>query len=903
MKKRLISMLLAIMIIFISVPPIAYAAKEEMVYISISDDSEFILDKNGKPVANYAVRLKDLKQIDLDDYELGEYKYDADGDDDYEITALQLYIYTHTVILGLDWDDVRISGSSGSIYFEENIFGFSDQNLRYDYNGSYPIDEVLSEEWGYMVGATADHIVLKDNDFLNIAHYSDWSFYGDSATGFHYFADEYNKIKFNYNTAINEEITLKLIRGFSDWSNNGEAAFEAEMDYEVYYGLEYGVAKGSECTNDDGDISISFSSAGTWYIWAEGGYGAEADEAIVSSPAFATVTVKGEYDLIINIDLTEYKGSLSSALVLNTDMDDESNTFLSDDITTGQVNKYYFYSDDYDQYIVDFLFETDNEEIIGWNVNGVEYLIVDAIDNENWELENDVSIGYNFNVGDDGKQTEFYLVLGTEEFDYGIPGTWNIKPVLKVYEEDTSDANKIELVEEKIAAIGNVNIHSGNKIRKAREEYEKLTDEQKANVQNIEILEAAEHLLSELYAEVADTNHLDIYKKTQSYISKLGVPNVGSVGGEWMVINLTRSGNDCPEGYYENVVKYVSENINENEQLHRAKSTDNSRVILALTSAGYDVTNVAGHNLLMGLTDMSYVKKQGINGPIWALIALNSHNYDIPRNENAEEQVSREGLISYILGKQLEDGGWALSGKSADPDMTGMAIQALAPYYKTNENIKESVNKAIDCLSQKQLDNGGFGSIDGTCSESCAQVIVALTSIGINPETDPRFVKNGVSVLDAMCIFAVEGGGFAHLPNGVLNGMATEQSQYALISYYRFLDGKTTLYDMSDVVIRNKNEDNNAKDEEESSENNNESDNSNDDNVNEPESDKENYQDKETNEEENNDRYPETEMNDKAEVTETGDNSNALIYLALIFLSVSILFVAKSFDGVVRRNK
>lgn len=296
-------------------------------------------------------------------------------------------------------------------------------------------------------------------------------------------------------------------------------------------------------------------------------------------------------------------------------------------------------------------------------------------------------------------------------------------------------------------------------------------------------------------------DYFSLYQETGEYIASLGIPGVGSVGGEWMVIDLVRDGRTCPEGYYQNVLAYVEANINDKEQLHRAKGTDNSRVILALTAAGYDVTDVAGHNLLMGLTDMTYVKKQGNNGPIWALIALDSHNYPIPENPNASEQVTREKLIDFILSKQLDDGGWALSGRVADPDMTGMAMQSLAPYYTTDSQVKTAVDKGIECLSAVQHADGGYGSFDGACSESCAQVIVALTALGIDPHTDPRFIKNGKSVLDAMCSFAVEGGGFAHIPNSGRNGMATEQAQYALVAYFRFKEGKTSLYNMSDVVL------------------------------------------------------------------------------------------------------
>jgi hypothetical protein len=77
---------------------------------------------------------------------------------------------------------------------------------------------------------------------------------------------------------------------------------------------------------------------------------------------------------------------------------------------------------------------------------------------------------------------------------------------------------------------------------------------------------------------------------------------------------------------------------------------------------------------------------------------------------------------------------------------------------------------------------------------------VALTALGIDPAKDSRFVKNGVSALDALLAYFVEGGGFRHTMDGKLNGMATEQCYYALTAYFRMLDGKTSLYDMTDVM-------------------------------------------------------------------------------------------------------
>ena len=350
-------------------------------------------------------------------------------------------------------------------------------------------------------------------------------------------------------------------------------------------------------------------------------------------------------------------------------------------------------------------------------------------------------------------------------------------------------------VEKLIDAIGEVTLDSESAIQAARAAYDALTEEQKAEVKNYDKLTAAEAAYARLLAEQSERLE-KIYKTTGDFIAALGTPGVGSTGGEWMTIGLARSGRTVPTGYYDAVVEYVKANADANERLHRAKVTDNARVILALTAIGKDVTNVGGHNLLKGLDNMAYVQKQGINGPIWTLIALDSHNYPTMGD------VTREKLIQVILDAQLPNGGWNLSGENADTDMTAMAIQALAPYYKTNETVKAAVDKALEALSALQRNDGGFGSWGTVNSESCAQVIVALTALGIDPATDSRFVKNGNTVLGALAGFYVDGGGFKHTADGERNGMATEQSYYALAAYYRFVNGQTSLYDMSDVTIQ-----------------------------------------------------------------------------------------------------
>ena len=375
--------------------------------------------------------------------------------------------------------------------------------------------------------------------------------------------------------------------------------------------------------------------------------------------------------------------------------------------------------------------------------------------------------------------------------------------------------NLVLAVEKQIDAIGEVTLENEAAVKAAQAAYDALTDEQKqlVNGEKVAALNAAVAKLAELKREKLLAEMGDIYasvgESLQAQVNK-SAPIVGSIGGEWLALALARSGRSVPAGYYDNVVQYVKANVNANERLHNSKSTDNSRVILALTAIGKDPTNVGGHNLLKGLDSMSYINKQGINGPVFALIALDSHNYPTFGG------VTRDVLIDRILSEQVKaDGGWALGGadeEASDVDVTAMTIQALAPYYKTNAKVKTAVDKGLTWLSEHQQEDGGFASWGAVNSESCAQVIVALAALGIDPLTDSRFIKNGITALDALCGYYTQddtlGKGFAHVKQssggyvgGAYNQMATEQAYYALNAYYRFANSQNRLYDMTDVCI------------------------------------------------------------------------------------------------------
>lgn len=326
---------------------------------------------------------------------------------------------------------------------------------------------------------------------------------------------------------------------------------------------------------------------------------------------------------------------------------------------------------------------------------------------------------------------------------------------------------------------------------------------------------------TEVYSEAktADTLNPDIdtvIQKVRSYIlSKDSNPDSSST---WNVIGINRSSLGASakynQAYYENV---YAELESKNWVLTTSKYTEYSKVILGLTAIGKDATNINGHNLLSYLSDFSKVTKQGFNGPVWALIALNCHpSYSIPTKAGVTEQTTEEGLIQYLLAGETTSGGWALSGDKPDADVTGMTIQALSAYYGKRDDVTGAIDRALLWLSESQMESGGYGtivakSVNGSTvytteetAESAAQIITALASIGLDPAQDERFIKNGKWPLTGLFQYYLPEGGFMHVAGGAVkavNGIATEQGMYATVAYKRMQQGKTFLYDMSDLTL------------------------------------------------------------------------------------------------------
>ena len=301
-----------------------------------------------------------------------------------------------------------------------------------------------------------------------------------------------------------------------------------------------------------------------------------------------------------------------------------------------------------------------------------------------------------------------------------------------------------------------------------------------------------------------------VYADTKKYIqNNVPMPVVASDRGEWAVLGLARAGVELSDAYiqayYGKVVAYVQKNMGADGVLldpesHNPTVTDNERIILALTAIGKDPANVGGKNLLTALQNKDIMQVTNtsdtdINGLVFGLLALNSGNYT----------QDSYWLVQAILTQQNEDGSWSSSADTkpvGDVDMTAMALQALAPYYNEggDTTVNAAVDKALQWLSAKYK-NTGY-----TSAESCAQVVVALSALQLNANSDSSFVKTvdgaPTSVLgDLLRYYLGEGQGFKHAASGMTaDQKATEQALYAMAAYERYCRRTNALYDMTDAV-------------------------------------------------------------------------------------------------------
>src|SRR5690625_390304 len=309
--------------------------------------------------------------------------------------------------------------------------------------------------------------------------------------------------------------------------------------------------------------------------------------------------------------------------------------------------------------------------------------------------------------------------------------------------------------------------------------------------------------------------------------------NAGDTNVDWYPIGIGRIGYPDEYDSYLAVIKDVIEKrYKHRNKLSKAKATEWHRISLAILASGGDPTSFGqdeNGQIINLIADGTYDRgktrslgAQGLNGWIWGLITLDSLRYIVPDDAHS----TRENMIEEILSAQLEDGGFSLSIEpNTNLDITAMAIQALAPYYNSEETytyeqswmkkkvtktVREVIDVALHNISEHQLEDGDFETWGTSNAESTAQVIVALTSLGIDPLKDERFIKNGNTLLDGLLKYRMEDGGFIHsesfdpenptsLPDES-NTMASEQALYSLTSLLRLHEGYRSLYDFREEM-------------------------------------------------------------------------------------------------------
>ena len=270
---------------------------------------------------------------------------------------------------------------------------------------------------------------------------------------------------------------------------------------------------------------------------------------------------------------------------------------------------------------------------------------------------------------------------------------------------------------------------------------------------------------------------------------------------EWNIFSILRSGETIEQGkldkYYESVVKQL------NTSSKNMRVTDLARVALALEAMGKNPTDVGGFNVLEAIYNHKDMMTDSSNCPIFGLLALDGRNYEIPK----DAKWSRKDLVEQILKFQKASGGFglAIEGDTTSIDMTGMALQALAPYYEDADypEVKSAVDKALKHFKDNITTNAGFLDMGSENSCTTAQVLTAVSALNINPTAkDSGFVQNGNNMISNLHTYKKDAG-FAWQATMQGQEMATQQVTYALVAYQRMAEGQTRLYDFTDVPEEN----------------------------------------------------------------------------------------------------
>ena len=242
--------------------------------------------------------------------------------------------------------------------------------------------------------------------------------------------------------------------------------------------------------------------------------------------------------------------------------------------------------------------------------------------------------------------------------------------------------------------------------------------------------------------------------------------------------------------------KYINAAI-ESVSQENAGETTYSKAILALTAVGIDAEELYTKdsetmvNAIAGLNAAEH-SSSAWTAP-YTLAVYNQKEY-----ENTAEY--EEAILSSVLDNQQEDGSWSEYGYTVQT--TANVLAGLA-FYQDRDDVKTAIDQSVEYLSGVQQEDGSFdddpyGGVPD--ANTAAMVVIGLSALGINPDTDTRFIKNDNSTLDVLLAFALEdNSGFGYTNNTSVNSYATEQGFRALIAAKQVIDtGKAfNIYDFS----------------------------------------------------------------------------------------------------------
>ena len=288
--------------------------------------------------------------------------------------------------------------------------------------------------------------------------------------------------------------------------------------------------------------------------------------------------------------------------------------------------------------------------------------------------------------------------------------------------------------------------------------------------------------------------------KMESLVGKINQRYSRTTAGaweDWEWMNL---------GFYQKKLGNLDDGFSIAECIKRLDTTTNvamtniDRKIMTLTARGIDCTKLSKYNNGEPFIDAkgnevddfvsilyNYSGGWTINGPIFALIALDMGNYTIPENA----LWTRDKLLETILTHKYLSDGFGL-------DMVTMLMQSIAPYQNDpvyGERVKaklwEGFDIVMDSFGTDPFDNP-FGVQWGGVytSEGASQIICALSAMGVDVHTDVRLNNGKDSVLTSFLNYAdFDEGYFAHSNTTPKNAMATYQGCYATQWYLGFLKG------------------------------------------------------------------------------------------------------------------